>query len=156
MDLDRVIIRKADRADLPAIVALLAEDELGRHREDSGLPLDSAYEEAFAVIAADPNQLLAVAAFDGEIIGTFQLSFIPSITRRGTLRAQIEGVRVASARQNAGLGRMMMDWAIDRCRQRGCGLVQLTTDKSRTDAHRFYDRLGFKATHEGYKLLLSH
>lgn len=155
MDLDAVTIRKAGAADLPAIVALLAEDELGRHREDAGLPLDRAYEEAFAAIDADPNQLLAVAELDGEIIGTFQLSFIPSITRMGTLRAQIEGVRVASARQNAGLGRMMMVWAIEQCRQRGGGLVQLTTDKSRADAHRFYDRLGFRATHEGYKLFLA-
>ena len=104
--------------------------------------------------AADPNQLLIVAVFDGRIIGTLQLSFIPGLARRGALRGQIEAVRIAADYRNVGLGRQMMDWAIAKCRSRGCALVQLTTDKSRPDAHRFYERLGFKASHEGYKLAL--
>jgi GNAT superfamily N-acetyltransferase len=151
-----MLTRRATAADIEAIVALLADDPLGREREaGNALQLDPRYAEAFAAIERDPNQLLAVAERDdGMVIGVFQLSFIPGLTRRGMWRGQIEGVRVAASERGEGIGRAMFDWAIDECRRRGCGLVQLTSDKRRPDAHRFYDALGFQATHEGYKLAL--
>lgn len=147
-------IRRASAADLEAIVALLADDALGSTRESPGPPLDPCYVEAFAAIARDPNQFLAVAEDDGEIVGCLQLSFIPGLSRRGLWRGQIESVRVASARRGGGLGRVLFEWAIAECRRRGCGLVQLTTDKARPDALRFYESLGFVASHEGMKLTL--
>ena len=143
--------RRAVAADLPAVVALLADDAIGAEREAAG---DPRYEAAFAAVERDPNQLLAVAERDGQVIGVLQLSFIPGLTRRGLWRGQIEGVRVASDERGGGVGRAMLRWAIDECRKRGCGLVQLTSDKRRADAHRFYRSLGFEATHEGYKLEL--
>ncbi|MBD9373964.1 GNAT family N-acetyltransferase [Rhizobium sp. ARZ01] len=146
--------RKAERRDLPAIVALLADDPLGKLREAVGEAPDAAYEAAFVAIEADPNQLLVVAEGDGEIVGTLQLTFIPGLSRGGAWRGQIEAVRVASGRRGEGLGHRMFEWAIAKCRARGCRLVQLTTDKSRPDAHRFYDDLGFVASHVGYKLSL--
>lgn len=147
-----VVFRQAMRADLEPIVALLANDALGAGREDPSLPLDSAYTDAFAAIERDQNQLLAVAEAGGRIVGTLQLSFIPGISRRGMARGLIEAVRIADDQRSAGLGQAMFEWAIAACRERGCALVQLTTDKSRPDAHRFYERLGFVASHEGYKL----
>lgn len=144
-------IRRATREDLPAIVALLADDDLGKTREAPG---DPCYAEAFAAIAADPNQFLAVVDDGGAVVGCLQLSFIPGLSRRGLWRGQIESVRVAAARRGSGLGRVMFDWAIAECRRRGCGLVQLTTDKARPDALRFYESLGFTASHEGLKLTL--
>ena len=155
MDLDGVIFRKARAADLPAIVALLADDELGRSREDPSLPLLVEYQKAFEAIDSDSNQFLAVAEWEGEVVGTLQLSYIPGLAHKGGWRGQIEAVHVAPDRRNAGLGGKMFAWAIDQCRARGCRLVQLTSDKARSEAHRFYDRLGFHATHEGYKLFLS-
>lgn len=155
MDLDALTIRRARVVDLPAIVALLADDELGRHREAPGSPMAHEYTDAFTEIEADPNQYLAVAV-DGEaIVATLQLSFIPGLSRTGAWRGQIEGVRVASSHRNAGIGKKLFEWAIAECRSRGCRIVQLTSDKARTDAHRFYERLGFEATHEGYKLVLT-
>ena len=148
-------IRRAERADLEQIVALLADDPLGSTREDASLPLAQYYLDAFQAVAADPNQLLTVAIDgDGEVIGTMQLSFIPSVARKGALRGQIEAVRVAKGHRSSGLGQELMEWAIARCKDRDCNLVQLTTDKTRPDAHRFYDRLGFTASHIGYKLML--
>ena len=150
--------RRAVAEDLAAIVALLADDGLGRGREDSRVPINPRYIEAFAVIDADPNQLLVVAVDSagagGAVIGYLQLTFIPGLSRIGQWRGQIESVRVAAARRGQGVGRAMLAWAIDRCRMRGCGLVQLTTDKSRSDARRFYESLGFVASHEGMKLAL--
>ena len=146
--------RRAKAKDLQAIVALLADDPLGRDREDDGPELDPCYREAFVAIERDPNQVLAVAERDNRIIGVLQLSFIPGLTRRGMWRGQIEGVRVAANERGSGVGRRMVEWAIDECRNRGCGLVQLTSDERRPDAHRFYDGLGFRATHRGYKLPL--
>jgi GNAT superfamily N-acetyltransferase len=146
--------RRATAADLPAIVALLADDPLGATREDARAPLAAAFTDAFAAIAADANQLLAVAEEGGRVVGTLQLSFIPGLARRGAWRAQIEAVRVAADRRGTGLGERFFGWAVDQARARGCRLVQLTTDKSRPDAHRFYERLGFVATHEGYKRAL--
>jgi GNAT superfamily N-acetyltransferase len=141
--------RRATAADLPAIVALLADDMLGAAREKPG---DPAYDAAFAAIEADPNQLLAVVEEDGRIVGCLQLSFIPGLSRRGLWRGQIESVRIAAGHRGAGLGRRMFDWAIATCLARGCGLVQLTTDKVRPDARRFYESLGFVASHDGMKL----
>lgn len=145
------VFRRAIATDLPAIVALLADDVLGAARERPG---DPAYDAAFAAIAADANQLLAVADLGGRIVGCLQVSFIPGISHRGAWRGQIESVRIGADQRGSGLGRRMMDWAIEQCRARGCRMVQLTTDKSRTDARRFYESLGFVASHEGMKRAL--
>jgi ribosomal protein S18 acetylase RimI-like enzyme len=147
--------RKATLADLPAIIRLLADDELGKGREDPSDPPKPGYAAAFEAIERDPNQLLAVADRSGAVVGCLQISFIPGLSRQGMLRGQIESVRVASGERGGGLGRAMLQWALEECRRRGCGVAQLTTDKSRTDAHRFYASLGFQATHEGMKLPLT-
>jgi GNAT superfamily N-acetyltransferase len=144
-------IRRATRADVPGIVAMLADDELGAARERPG---DPAYLAAFDAVAADPNQLLVVADVDGTPVGTLQLTFIPGLSRQGAVRAQIEAVRIRSDQRGGGLGGQLIGWAIEAARQRGCALVQLTTDASRTDAHRFYQRLGFQPSHVGMKLTL--
>lgn len=145
--------RKANLEDLPAIVAMLADDELGRQREDFQVPLPAAYLQAFERISSDPNQELMVVENDlPEIIGTLQLSFIPYLTYRGGIRAQIEAVRIRKDQRGQGLGRSMFEWAIRRARDRKAHLLQLTTDKKRPDALRFYESLGFKASHEGMKL----
>lgn len=148
-------IRRAQASDLPTIIAMLADDALGRLRENPSEPNADSYTQAFAAIDADPNQFLAVMMEDEAVVGTLQLSFIRGISRQGALRGQIEGVRIAAGRQGAGLGKRLIEWAVAECRRRGCVIVQLTTDKSRADAHRFYERLGFTATHLGYKLALS-
>ncbi|MFY1585986.1 GNAT family N-acetyltransferase [Micromonospora sp. WMMD734] len=145
-------LREAVRADLPAILALLADDVLGRAREHH--TVDAAYERAFDAITADPRNQQLVAERDGEVVGCFQLTYIPGLGRHGAERALVEAVRVRADLRGQGVGEAMMSWAIDRARERGCGLVQLTTDKSRADAHRFYRRLGFVASHEGMKLPL--
>ena len=147
-------VRRATRADVPAIVAMLADDELGSTREVAGAQLPPSYFEAFDAIDRDPNQLLVVAEVDGSPVGTLQLTFIPYLTYEGGWRAQIEAVRIASALRGDGLGHDFFAWAIDRARERGCHLVQLTTDKRRADARRFYEALGFTASHEGMKLHL--
>lgn len=149
-----IAIRKAAAADVAAIIAMLADDAFGAQREDASLPLRDSYRSAFAAIDADPNQLLAVVEHDGEIIGCMQISFIPGLSRMGMWRGQIESVRIASHIRGGGVGRQMIVWAIEQCRERGCGLVQLTTDKSRSDALRFYQSLGFTDSHEGLKLSL--
>ena len=151
---DGLAIRRATAADLPAIIAMLADDELGAGREDASLPLAAPYLAAFAAITADANQFLAVAELEGDVVGTLQLSFIPGLSHKGAWRGQIESVRVASSQRGTGLGQRIFEWAIAQCRARGCRMVQLTTDKSREDAHRFYARLGFVASHEGFKLKL--
>jgi len=148
-------IRIARRDDLAAIVRLLADDKLGQPRERYAEPLPDAYLSAFERIDADPDNALVVAE-DGEgILGVLQLTFIPHLTYQGGVRAQIEGVRVADRRRGTGVGRIMLQWAIERSRERGCHLVQLTADKQRPDAHRFYESLGFRASHEGMKLHLA-
>lgn len=146
--------RRATSEDLPAIVALIADDQLGQARDDATLPLDGAYVAAFAAIDRDDNQVLAVAERDGAVIGCLQITFIPGISRRGMWRGNLESVRVAKDLRNQGIGRAFFGWAIARCRERGCGLVQLTMDKSRRDAARFYQSLGFVPSHEGMKLSL--
>ncbi|MFL6054318.1 MAG: GNAT family N-acetyltransferase [Actinoallomurus sp.] len=146
----KVIFRSATEDDVPAIVALLADDAIGAGREGDV----DAYWAAFAEVEADPRNHLIVADIDGEVAGTLQLTYIPGLSRMGTERAQIEAVRVSGAHRGRGLGHQMIEWAIDEARRRGCGLVQLTSDKRRGDAIRFYESLGFTATHEGMKLPL--
>lgn len=150
-----VTFRRATEADLLAIVRLQAEDTLPPGRELTGEPVADCYARAFAAIDGDENQLLAVAEDAGEVIGTLQLTFIPGLSFRGAWRGQIESVRIAAHRRNGGLGAQMIGWAIDQCRARGCHLVQLTSSNSRTDAHRFYERLGFTASHTGFKRKLT-
>lgn len=145
-------IRRATEADLPAIVAMLADDPLGATRES---PDDmTPYVAAYTALAADPNQHLIVAARDGRTIGTLQLTVIPGLSRRGATRSIIEGVRVHREERSSGLGTQLIEWAIATSRALGCRMVQLTSDATRVDAHRFYERLGFEASHLGFKLTL--
>ncbi len=148
------IIRLAVAADVPGIVALLADDDLGRGREDTSAQALPRYLAAFKILTDDPNQLPTVLEHDGRIAGYLQLTLIPGLSRQGMWRGLIESVRIDKTLRGQKLGEAMMLWAITECRTQGCGLVQLTTDKTRDDAHRFYTRLGFKATHEGMKLAL--
>lgn len=147
-------MRDATAADVPRIVELLASDPLGARRERPGEPLDPGYAAAFAAIDADANQELVVAEVAGRIVGVQQITFIPSMTYRGGWRAQVEGVRVDESVRSRGLGRTMLGYAIDRARKRGCRMLQLTTDRQRPEARRFYESLGFVASHEGMKLHL--
>ncbi|MGW0992352.1 GNAT family N-acetyltransferase [Streptomyces sp. NPDC002520] len=145
-------IRRAIEGDVPAIVAMLADDPLGAQRES---PNDLApYLAAFERVDTDPNQHLVVAVRGGRVIGTLQLTLIPGLARKGATRAIIEAVRIHADERGSGLGSELIRWAIDTARSLGCPLVQLTSDKTRTDAHRFYERLGFTASHEGFKLSL--
>ncbi|PTQ12099.1 GNAT family N-acetyltransferase [Sphingomonas oleivorans] len=143
--------REAVAADLPAIVAMLADDRLGADREDASSPLAAGYIAAFEAIAGDANQHLIVAVDGEQVVGTLQLSFLPGLSSKGAWRGQIEAVRIVANRRGEGLGEQLIRWAIEACRRRGCATVQLTTDNRRADAHRFYERLGFKASHRGYK-----
>lgn len=149
--MENLVIRKARAEDVEPIVAMLADDPLGATRENLG---DSRYADAFAAIDADARQLLVVAETAGEVVGTLQLTLIPGLSRRGATRAQIEAVRVRSDQRGSGLGGRLISWAVDTARDRGAAMVQLTTDASRADAHRFYERLGFVASHVGMKLAL--
>ncbi len=146
--------RTARIDDPPCIVAMLADDALGAQREDASEPLDPRYADAFAAIAADPNQRLVVAERNGRTVGCCQITVIPGLSHRGMSRGQIEGVRVAGSERGGGIGGRMIRFAIEECRRRGCGTVQLATSKSRVEAQRFYRRLGFVASHEGMKLSL--
>jgi GNAT superfamily N-acetyltransferase len=149
------IIRRAEERDVPAIVDLLAADQLGATRDGVRTAEDlAAYQRAFAAIDGDGAHLLVVMEADAEVVATLQLSFLPGLARRGALRAQIEAVRVREDYRGRRLGEALITWAIDEARRRGCALVQLTSDKSRQAAHRFYERLGFVASHEGMKLAL--
>jgi GNAT superfamily N-acetyltransferase len=146
-------LRRAARDDVARLVELIAADQIGATRDGGDL---APYERAFAAIDADPAQLLvAVADAHGEVVGTLQRMFIPGLARRGGLRAQIEAVRVREDLRGQGLGHELFAWAVAEARRRGCTLVQLTCDKRRDDAHRFYGRLGFVASHEGFKLQLA-
>jgi len=149
-----LVFRDARRADLPVLVALLADDPLGAGREHPGERVGPAYLAAFEAITSDPNNEVLVAETDDGVVGMLQLTFIPGLSRGGRWRALVEAVRVATNLRGHGVGRQLMQAAIERARDRGCGLVQLTTDKQRQDAHRFYLRLGFVASHEGMKLPL--
>jgi ribosomal protein S18 acetylase RimI-like enzyme len=150
----QVQFRPATRADLPAIVCMLAEDELGAQRERVETPLPQGYYTAFEAITSDPNQELIVAELDGEVVGTLQLTYLPTLSYQGGTRAQVESVRVLAGVRGQGIGESMMKWAMERARQRGCHLMQLTSHRSRVDAHRFYERLGFTKSHIGMKIYL--
>lgn len=145
-------IRRARREDVGAIVRMLADDQLGATRDDPG-DLEP-YLRAFEEIDTDTNQLLMVVESGGEPVGTLQLTLIPGLARRGAHRGQVEAVRIHADHRGTGLGGDLMRWAIDESRRRGCTLVQLTSDTSRTEAHRFYERLGFVPSHTGFKLKL--
>lgn len=150
-----IAVRRATHDDLPRIVAMLYDDGLGRAREDPSLPLDERYIAAFEHLDGDADHLMLVLQQDDLVVGYLQLSFIPGLSRRGMLRGHIEAVRIAGDRRGQGLGTILLEHAIDECRRRGCGLVQLTSDKQRSDARRFYERVGFVAAHEGFKLQLN-
>lgn len=148
-------LRRATIHDVPSIVELLTDDPLGAGRDGAeGAAGLQTYVRAFEAIDADAAHLLLVAESDGMVVATMQLTFIPGLARRGALRAQIEAVRVHADLRSSGLGRAMFTWAIAEAQRRGCGLVQLTSDKQRPEAHRFYSGLGFIASHEGFKLAL--
>lgn len=149
-----VSFRVATRQDLQAIVQMLADDNLGLKREDPSIPLSNSYHTAFEAIDADPNNELVVAVIDHHIAGVLQITFIPYLTYQGGWRALIEGVRVSKENRSSGIGHAMFEWAINRAKERECVLVQLTTDKLRPEALRFYENFGFVATHEGMKLKL--
>ena len=152
LDPGDVVLRRATADDVRSVVGLIADDQLGATRDD---PRDlTAYLRAFAAIDADPAQLLVVLDDGGRVVGTMQLSFIPGLSRGGATRGQVEAVRVAASHRGRRLGEQLIRWAVDESARRGCALVQLTTDKSRADAHRFYERLGFTASHEGFKMSL--
>lgn len=148
-------IRRATKEDIPAIVEMLANDKLGSQREKFQDPLPDSYWVAFEQIDADPNQELVVMENAGTVVGTLQLSFLHYLTYQGGIRAQIEQVRVHQSQRGKGLGKQLFEWAIHHAKEKGSHVVQLTTDKKRTDALKFYENLGFKASHEGMKLHLN-
>ncbi|GAB2511545.1 GNAT family N-acetyltransferase [Nocardiopsis aegyptia] len=144
-----VTVDRARAEDVAAIVAMLADDHLGARREDPGDL--TPYLAAFKAIDADPHQFLAVARRGDRVVGTLQLTVLPGLSRRGALRAQIEAVRVHADERGSGLGTRLVTWAEEEALRRGCSMLQLTSDASRTDAHRFYERLGYTASHVGLK-----
>lgn len=149
------VIRKATKADIPTIVSMIADDKLGQLREDYQIPLPKQYYAAFENIHKDPNQELVVLENEeGNVLGTLQLSFIQYLTYQGGIRAQIEAVRVHKEYRGKGIGQQLFEWAIQRAKEKGAHVVQLTTDKKRPEALKFYEQLGFKASHEGMKLHL--
>lgn len=150
--MNQVNFRPATRQDLPDIVRMLADDELGSQREKCEDPLPEPYYIAFEQINRNADHRLIVAELDGKVIGTLHLIFLPSISYRGGLRAQVESVRVDRQYQNLGIGSEMMKWTIARAKEDGARMVQLTTHRTRQAAHRFYERLGFKGNHLGMKL----
>lgn len=150
----KLTFREATEQDVERIVEMLADDELGRKRERFEIPLPSSYIKAFREIEKDPNNELVVACYKDKVVGVLQITFTPYITYQGGWRATVEGVRIASEVRGKGVGSKMIEWAIHRAKERGCHLIQLTTDKQREDALRFYERMGFQPTHEGMKLKL--
>lgn len=152
--MSRLSYRDATTADLGFIVRLIVDDSVVATDDQPDRPDHPRYLAALKAIDADPNQRLVVAELDGHPVGTLQLTYIPGITRLGETRCLVEAVHIAPTHRNLGLGSEMIAWAIAEARARGCGLVQLTSNKKRLDAHRFYERLGFKKSHEGFKLAL--
>lgn len=157
-----MIFRTATRQDLPAVLALLAQDEdpAGAAAGAGAVPLlvepvSEAHERAFAAIAEDPRNEMLVLEADGDLVGCLQLTYIPGLGQGGRERALVEAVRIRADRRGGGLGARLMELAADRARGRGCGLMQLTSNKRRTAAHRFYERLGYARSHEGFKLPLA-
>ena len=151
MDLN---FRKAIKSDIPNLVALLADDDLGAQREDNSLPVNQRYIDIFECIDKDANNELTVVESNGGLVGMLQLTFIPYLTHTGSWRCLIEGVRISRNYRGQGMGTRFINWSIERATEKKCSIVQLTSDKQRPDALRFYESLGFKATHEGFKLKL--
>ncbi|HEY3405177.1 MAG TPA: GNAT family N-acetyltransferase [Ohtaekwangia sp.] len=149
-----MFFRKATRNDLPFIVEMLANDKLGKLREAYTDPFPDSYHRAFDAIDADPNQELIVADNGNEIIGTMQITFTPGLTYQGSIRATVEAVRVKENMTGQGIGQQMIEWAIARARERKAHIIQLTSNKQRPDAIRFYEKVGFIASHEGLKMEL--
>lgn len=149
-----LIFREAREIDLPFLVEMLADDELGMHREDTSRPLNQGYLSAFNCITSDPNNELIVVESKNQVVGMLQLTFIPYLTYIGSWRCLIEGVRIHRNFRGQGLGTHFFEWAINRAKNKGCKMVQLTSDKQRPNAIRFYQSLGFEPTHEGLKLKL--
>lgn len=149
--MSRLEFRQARAEDLEAIIRLHEEDELGAHGDMWSPETRPAYEAAFAAIARSPENMLFVAADGDEVVGTFQLTFIPNLTGRGALRVKVESVKVKAARRSGGIGATMMAYAESVARARGAAMLELTSNKTRKDAHRFYERLGFSRSHEGFK-----
>jgi ribosomal protein S18 acetylase RimI-like enzyme len=150
----KLTFREATQTDIPTLISLLADDPLGQKREDISYPLNARYLEAFTQIDADPNNELIVVVHENTIIGMLQLTFIPYLTHTGSIRCPIEGVRIDRRYRGMGLGSRCFQWAIERAKERGCNIVQLTSNKQRTEAIKFYKNLGFEATHEGFKLTI--
>lgn len=148
------LFRRAAPGDLRAIIALLADDELGAQREALDDDAAADYATAFAAIDADEGEMMVVAELDGAVMGVMQLSFLPGLSHRGALRGQIESIRIARALRGRGHGRAMIEWGVAECRRRGCAMVQLTSHRDRADALRFYETLGFTPSHIGFKRAL--
>lgn len=149
-----VVFTDAVMSDLPEIIALLADDQLGSTRESTSNVIDPGYFTAFNEILADPNNDLVIGKLEGKVVAVLQVTYIPNLTLKGSKRAQIEGVRVSSSLRGQGIGRKLFAFTLARAKSRGCRLVQLTTNKSRPEAYLFYESLNFKPTHEGFKLEL--
>jgi N-acetylglutamate synthase-like GNAT family acetyltransferase len=150
--MEKITVRKATISDLPTVISLLSDDQLGSTREEIKHPLPLFYRQAFERIKKETGNDFYVALIGGDIVGCMQLTFISGLSRKGMTRLQIESVRVASELRSKSIGRQMMKYAIELAKSSGCGLVQLTTDQTRKDAHRFYEKLGFTASHVGMKL----
>ncbi len=146
--------RDATPADLPFIIGLIVEDSVVDTGDDPTDAMHTDYRNSLAAIDADPNQEMLIAELDGEPVGCVQLTYIPGLMRRGMWRGLVEVVHIRADRRNLGLGSKMMEEVVARCRAHGCGMIQLTSNKQRLDAHRFYERLGFNKSHEGFKLYL--
>lgn len=149
-----LVFRQAVESDIVSLVGLLADDDLGALRENLSTPLKQNYLDAFQSIEQDPNNELTVVECNSELVGMLQLTFIPYLTHTGSWRCLIEGVRIAKEYRGQGLGSRFISWAIERAGEKNCGIVQLTSDKQRPEALKFYESLGFQATHEGFKLKL--
>lgn len=147
-----VEFREAEPHDLRAIIDLLVDDDLGRYREIGNDTIPREYSDAFTAVMCDPNQLMVVGELRGELVACMQITFIPGLSRKGAWRGQLESIRVASHLRGKGLGTSFLRWAIDQCRERGCRFVQLTSDRKRADAQKFYEQLGFVGSHTGFKL----
>lgn len=156
LDLTQVKIKLASKNDLSAIINMLADDELGKTREINIINqiIPESYLNAFNQIKSDANHMLIVMEYDSEIVGTLQLIIIPTMTLKGCIRAEVEGVRIKSSYQNLGLGKLMFDWVKTAALEKGCGLIQLTTNKSRVSAQNFYKKIGFVESHYGMKMKL--
>jgi ribosomal protein S18 acetylase RimI-like enzyme len=147
-----LVFREAVESDIGSLVSLLADDDLGALREDLSTPLNQSYLDAFQSIQQDPNNELTVVRCNSELVGMLQLTFIPYLTHTGSWRCLIEGVRIAKEYRGQGQGSRLISWAIERAGEKNCSIVQLTSDKQRPEALKFYESLGFQATHEGFKL----